>query len=69
MSIVAYVMKSKAPPTMWVVVMGRSMRTAMSLMFVFDYFDDIINCVGEAYLVVVASVMPSPSGTWRSSEK
>lgn len=67
MSILAYVLELKAP-TMWVVVMRRSMRTAMSLMFVFDYLDDIVDCIGEANFVVVASVVPSPSWTWGSSK-
>lgn len=54
---------------MWVIVMGRSMRTTMSVMLVFDYLDNIINCIGEANFVVVSSVMPSSSWTWGSSEE
>lgn len=54
---------------MWVVVVWRSMRSTMSLVLMLNYLDDIINCVGEADFVVIASVIPSSSWTRRSSEK
>lgn len=52
---------------MRVVVMRRAMRSPVSLMFVFHYLDDVADGVGETDVVVVTSVVPSPSWARRSS--
>lgn len=46
---------------MRVVVMRRTMCSPVSLMFVFHYLDDVADGVGEADVMVVTSVVPSPS--------
>lgn len=48
------------------VMMRRSMRPSVSLVFMFDYLDDIIDGVGETDFVMITSVMPS-SGAWCTS--
>lgn len=57
----------KKVPTMRMVMVRRSMRSPVSLMFVFHYLDDVADGVGEADVVMVTSVVPSPSWTRRPS--
>lgn len=53
---------------MRVVVVWRSMRPLVSAMLVLHYLDDVADGVGEADVVVVASVVASSSRARRSSE-
>lgn len=43
------------------------MCSPMFPMFVFYYFDNVTDCVGESDVVMVTTVVASPSWTWRSS--
>lgn len=47
--------------------MRRPMRSPVSLVFMFHYLDDVADGVGEADVVVVTSVVPSPSWARRPS--
>lgn len=52
---------------MRVVMMWRTVRSPVSLVFMFHYLDDVADGVGEADVVVVAPVVPSPSWARRPS--
>lgn len=42
------------------------MNSAVSLVLVFHYLNDVADCVGEADVMVITSVMPPSSWTWCS---
>lgn len=55
---------TKRSLTVRVVVVGRSMRSPVSLMFVLYYLDDVADGVGESNIVMITSVVASSSWTW-----
>lgn len=54
---------------MWVIVVGRTMRSPVPLMFMLNYLDDVADGVGEADIVMVTSVVTTSSWARRSSEQ
>lgn len=54
---------------MWVIVVGRTVRPPVPLMFMLNYLDDVADCVGKPDIVMVAPVVASSSWTRRPSGK